>query len=127
MEWHRHNRLTDLLREEISEIIRLKTKDPRIGFITITHVKLSSDNKFARIFVSVYGSEEEVENTFAGLRSARGFIRSEIATRIRLKNIPEIEFIRDDSIAHSIRIEELLKKIERESESEGKEQQNDTR
>ena len=121
MKSYRQDKLADLLKQRISDIIRFKMKDPRIGFITVTHVKLSSDCRHARIYVSVYGSGEDAKSTLEGLESAKGFIRTAMGSRIRLRYIPQIEFVLDDTMKHSMRIGELLKEIKEEDDrrSEG--------
>jgi ribosome-binding factor A len=118
MQMYRHDRLADSLKQKISDIIRFKTKDPRIGFVTVTHVKLSSDCRYAKIFVSVYGSSEEVKDTLEGLNSAKGFIKSTIGSGIRMRYVPDIDFVLDDTIQQSMRISELLKEINEETKNE---------
>src|SRR6056297_3926860 len=91
-------RVGELLKEEISQIVLREMKDPRIGFVSITDVEVSGDLRHAKIFVSVYGSDKEKEETMAGLKQATGFIRKLIGNRIKIYHIPEIIFRYDDSI-----------------------------
>ena len=118
MKSYRQDRLADSLKQRISDIISFKIKDPRIGFITVTHVKLSSDCRHVRIYVSVYGSGAEAKSTLEGLESAKGFIRSTVGSGIRLRYVPEIEFVLDETMQHSMRIGELLKEIKEERNNE---------
>jgi len=113
--YKRSQRVSDLLREEIADIVIYRLKDPRIGFITITGVDVTDDIKIARVYVSVL-KDEDKKNTLDILNSAKSFIRSELSKRLRMKSIPGIEFRLDTSIEYGDRIDKLLKKIEEESE-----------
>jgi len=86
-------------------------KDPRIGFITITRVELTKDLRFAKVFYSVLGKEEEYKKTQLALDSALGFIRSLVAQRINLRIATELMFKEDRSTEYSVRIEEVLNQI----------------
>jgi len=114
--YKRSQRVSDLLREEIADIVIYRLKDPRIGFITITEVDVTDDIKIARVYVSVL-KDEDKKNTLDILNSAKSFIRSELSKRLRMKSIPGIEFRLDTSIEYGDKIDKLLKKIEEESES----------
>lgn len=109
----RSQRVGDLLRQEISDIIMRRMKDPRIGFITVTGVNVTDDLKSARVFVSVL-KEEERELTLKVLNEARKMVRSELAKRVKLRAIPVLEFIMDEAIEYGSRIEKLLKDIKEE-------------
>ncbi|MFQ5450258.1 MAG: 30S ribosome-binding factor RbfA [Nitrospinaceae bacterium] len=111
MRFKRSERLQELLLQEISKLIQHGLKDPRIGFATITQVELSDNLKHAKIFVSVMGSEEEKENSLAGLISAKGFIRNSLGKNLYLKYIPELEFKRDDTADRVDKITRILKKL----------------
>ena len=108
--YKRAQRVSDLLREEIAEIVMKKVKDPRLGFLTITGVTITDDLKIAKVYVSILKGEER-ETTLDILNSAKGFIRGEIAKRVRMKTIPSLEFRIDESIEHGDRIDRLLKDI----------------
>ncbi|HAM50800.1 MAG TPA: 30S ribosome-binding factor RbfA [Nitrospiraceae bacterium] len=108
--YKRAQRVSDLLREEIADIIMKKVKDPRLGFVTVTGVEITDDLKIAKAFVSIL-KEEERETTLAILNAAKGYIRSEVAKRVRMKSIPSLEFRIDESIAYGDRIDKLLKEI----------------
>ncbi|MBO1913901.1 30S ribosome-binding factor RbfA, partial [Microvirga sp. 3-52] len=88
----RVNRVAEQMKKELGEIILQKVKDPRIGFVTVTDVEVTGDLQNATIFISVLGNESEKEATLKGLDKAKGFIRTEIGKRIRLRVTPEIEF-----------------------------------
>jgi len=114
----RPNRVGEQMKKELGEIITRKIKDPRIGFVTVTDVQVTGDLQQATVYISVLGDQEQRENTLKGLAKAKGFIRSEIGQRIRLRKTPEITFEFDESIDYGNRIDTLLHQIARESESE---------
>ena len=108
--YKRSQRVGDLLREEIADIIMKKVKDPRLGFVTVTGVDITDDLKIAKVFVSIL-KEEERETTLTILNAARSFMRSEVAKRVRMKSIPSLEFRIDESIQYGNKIDRLLKEI----------------
>jgi ribosome-binding factor A len=108
--YKRSQRVSDLLREEIADIIMYKLKDPRIGFITVTGVEVTSDLKIATVYVSIL-KEEEKKPTLDILQAAKSFIRSELSKRLRMKYIPTVDFKLDSSIEYGSRIDTLLKEI----------------
>lgn len=114
----RANRVGEQMKKELSEIIGRKIKDPRIGFVTVTDVSVSGDLQIAKVFISVLGDDEQRENTLKGLAKAKGFIRSEIGRRIRLRKTPEIQFEFDDSIIYGNRIQTLIHEINQETKNE---------
>lgn len=108
---HRANRVGEQMKKELSDIIGRKIKDPRIGFVTVTDVQVTGDLQQAKVFISVLGDDEQRENTLKGLAKAKGFIRTEIGHRIRLRKTPEIIFEWDESIDYGNRIETLLHQL----------------
>ena len=111
---YRSDRLAHELRIEISSIIARELKDPRVGFATITNAKVSPDLRYARIFVSVFGSPEQQKESLAALNRAVGFIRRQISGRLKLRHSPELQFSFDDSIEHGARMDELLAQVNQE-------------
>ena len=111
----RVNRVSEQMKKELGDIILQKVKDPRIGFVTVTDVEVTGDLQNATIYISVLGDESEKEASLKGLDKAKGFIRTEIGKRIRLRVTPEIEFAFDESIAYGNRIETLLTQVNNES------------
>ena len=111
----RVEKVQELMKQEVSEIVLRELKEPRIGFVTVTEVKCTADLREAKIYVSVMGSDDQVKNTLAGLKSSMGFIRREIGRRIRLRFTPEISLALDKSLDYSAHIQELLLKVEMES------------
>lgn len=111
----RATRVGEQMKKELGEIIGRKIKDPRIGFVTVTDVEVTGDLQQAKVFISVLGDEEQRQNTLKGLAKAKGFIRSEIGQRIRLRKTPEITFEFDESVDYGNRIESLLAELNKTS------------
>ena len=123
----RVEKVQELMKQEISQIIQRELKDPRIGFVTVTSVECTGDLREAKIYVSLMGSEQQVKDSWAGLNRGLGFIRREIGKRIRLRFTPELTFELDKSLDYSAHIQELLLKIKadeaaRDSQHSGEEQ-----
>ena len=106
----RPQRLAEQIREEISELAVSGLKDPRIGFATITEVRLTPDLRLARVLVSVLGTAEEQEETLEGFRAAAAFIRRTLGQRLKMRRTPELEFQLDRTEERAARIEELLRR-----------------
>ena len=100
------------IKTEISEVIRSKMSDNRIGFVTLTDVEMSDDLRYAKVFFSVLGDASRMKETQKVLTGARPFIRSEVAAKIRIRYMPEISFHADESLAYGARIQELLNSVE---------------
>jgi ribosome-binding factor A len=111
----RQEQVQNRLIEEVSSMLRRDLKDPRLGFVTVTGAEISRDLKYAKVFVSVLGSEEEKEQTLDALKRASGFIRGEFTRRAHLRVAPELTFQGDVSLARGARIFELLQQIEKET------------
>jgi ribosome-binding factor A len=119
LQGRRLGRLGGQIQEEISDIIARKLKDPRVGFVTLTGVKVSADLSYASVYVSVMGDQQEIDKTLAGLEVAKSFIRSELAGRLRVKHIPEIRFHLDDSVVKGARIDSILKHLKESKDDPG--------
>lgn len=107
----RSDKVGEAIHEIVSGLLIKGIKDPRIGFITITGVKMADDLGSAKIFFTVIGDAEARKNSQAGLQSASGFIRKEVGKNLRLRHVPELFFRYDDSIERGNSIERLLKQI----------------
>lgn len=101
-------RVGEQMKKELSDIISSRIKDPRVGFVTITGVEVTGDLQQATIYLTVLGNDKEKEETIEGLLKAKGFIRSEVGKRIRLRKTPDLMFKFDESIDYGNRIEKLL-------------------
>lgn len=105
------------MKKEISQMVRFDLKDPRIRYVTITDVEVTNDLKYAKVYVSVLGPEQDRIDTLAGLSSAAKYIRGEIGRRLHIRHSPEITFHYDGSIEYGAKIEKLLRQIEQERSS----------
>lgn len=108
---HRVERIQESIKEELGLLLQREIKDPRIGFASVTAVRVSHDMSHVKVFVSVLGDEQQKKDTMAGLESARGFIRSEIGKRVRLRHTPELHFVSDTSLEEGARILTLINQI----------------
>ncbi len=115
---NRSKRVGDRIREEISDILLRKVKDPRIGFLTITDVELSPNLRYAKVYYSVVGTESERRSAADGLESASGFMKRELGTRLRLKFMPELVFQFDSSLEYGDRMERLFRELHGEEREE---------
>ena len=104
----RMRRVDEAVREVLSGAITQELKDPRIGFVTVTAVETSADLRHARVFVSVLGDEAQRHLTLDGLRSAHGYLQRRVAGELTLKHTPTLDFLYDDSLDRSLRIQSLL-------------------
>ncbi len=107
----RLGRIDEEYRKELSQIIGYELKNPNVtGLISVTKVKVTNDLKFAKVYVSILNSKN-IKDTLAGLKKSSGYIRSELAKRVNLRNTPELIFELDDSIEYGSRIDSILKEI----------------
>jgi ribosome-binding factor A len=108
----RTDRIDQLLRQEIGEILARDVQDPRIGFVTVTDVETAPDLSTARVWVSVIGQPDEREQTLKALRRAMPFVRHELGSRVRLRRIPELHLREDDTAQRGTRVLRLLAELE---------------
>jgi len=106
----RVQRVSRIVRQEVSNIILFELKDPRIKSVTVTGAEMSADLRHAKVFVSIMGAEKDIKLVFHGLNHARGHIQNCVGERLKLKFSPTIEFVEDDSVKKSLRISQLIKK-----------------
>lgn len=102
------------MKEELSDLLLRNIKDPRIGFVTITEVRMSADLRHARVYFVTHEGGEEQRRTLEGLESARGYLRGELGRRLSLRYVPDLSFTVDETLDHSFRIREILKSLETE-------------
>ena len=110
----RLQRVNQLIREEISQIVQRELKDPRLGFVTVTEVDVAKDLRTAKVYVSVLGSEADWKASLQALENARGFIRNWLTPRLRLRAIPHLTFHADRSMAHAAHIQTVLEELRTE-------------
>lgn len=109
---HRQEKLGEQIAVEVSDLLRTRIKDPRVGFASITHVEVSGDLRHAKIFVSVMGEPAEKKSTIEALHHATGFLRHELAARLTVRFMPEIVFKLDNSIEQGSHILGLIRQLE---------------
>lgn len=113
---HRADRVGHLILEALADALGTKVKDPRVGFVTVTGVTVTSDLNHADVRISVLGSEEEKASALEGLQSARGFLRTHLAHTLTLRTVPELRFHLDRGLEHAARINELLAKTRQKTD-----------
>ena len=112
----KNTRINGEVQREVSNIIR-ELKDPRVGIMTsVTAVEVTPDLKYCKAYISVLGDDETKAETLAGLKSAAGFIRRELARTVNLRNTPEIKFIMDESIEYGMRMSKLIDDVRKNEE-----------
>lgn len=107
----RAERVGEQMKKEIMDIVNNKVKDPRVGFLTITDVEVTNDLSLAKVYLTVLGSKNDVEQTFKALDKAKGFIKSEIGSRMRLRIVPDLNFVYDESIEYGNKIERMIQDL----------------
>lgn len=107
-DYPRSRRIADQIQRELSEIIRLELKDPRVGMVTITSVDVTSDNAHAKIFFTMLGEAAQVDACTQGLEHAAGYLRSELAHRMRLRTVPQLHFVYDVSVERGVKLSRLI-------------------
>ena len=113
----RTDRVSDLLRAELSELLLREVHDPRVKLASVTEVDVSPDLRRAMVRISVLGDDQQRQETIEGLRHARGFLRTELARRLRLRSTPELVFELDRGAEHSQQISDLLESLHGRDES----------
>ncbi len=119
----RVSRVAELIRREVSQMLLNGIKDDRVGtgMVSVTDVDVSGDLQHAKIYVSIYGTDEAREETMAGLKSATGYVRSELGSRVRLRRTPEVIFLEDRSIERGNKVLSLLNQIKDKQKPESQE------
>lgn len=114
----RINRISEEVRKEVSSIIQNELKDPRLPkLVSVISANVTKDLRFAKIYVSVFGTEEEKKNAISALKSSAGFIRREIGHRMQLRYTPEMQFELDNSIEHGVYLSKLINETVKHDES----------
>jgi ribosome-binding factor A len=109
-------RVAEMIRREVSQLLFSGIKDDRVGMgmVSVTHVDVAGDLQHAKVFVSIYGSADDKRAAMEGLKSATGFVRSELGNRMRLRRTPEILFIEDASIEQGTKVLSLINRLSQE-------------
>lgn len=111
MHYKRSDKVAAFIQEEVSKMLLHELKDPAVGFITITKVQVTDDLRYAKIYYSVLGGDDKKDESTAALQRATGHIRTELGRRLKIRFVPALTFIYDDSTEYADHIEHLLKKI----------------
>ena len=112
-------KINSLMRRELSQIIEFELKDPNLGFLTVMNIEVSKDLRHAKAYVSIMGSEIQKRKSLRGLLKAKNFIQKELGHRLAMKFIPDMKFVVDESLDHSMHIDEVLRKIKQEGSAQG--------
>ncbi len=121
----RVEKVQEAIQQEISKMLLMDVKDPRIQFVTVTGVELTDDMSYAKIYVSLYGPKDKQEETWKALQKSLGFMRTEIAKRIRLRFAPTLILQKDTSMEYSAHIESILQKIKQEEKPAAEEEKDE--
>jgi len=114
----RDGHLEETLRRIIASALHLEVEDPRVGFVTVSEVRLNRDRTVAQVFYTVLGDEEERKTSLEGLKRCRGYLRQIVGDQIRMRAVPEIRFTYDDSLDRSFSVEETLDRIAKERQAQ---------
>ncbi len=112
---NRPERVADQIRMELTDLLTREVHDPGVGFVTITRVKVSPDLFLARVYYTSLGDEKAQRESDKALKRATPFLRRQFGQRIRLRRVPELQFLYDESIAHQDRIEQILQDLHQET------------
>ena len=116
-EFSRTNRIGQLVMRELAQMIQHEVADPRVGLVTVSHVEVTADMKYAKVYVTHLNgaeSEQDVDACLQGLKRAAGFLRKNLAGRVELRNIPELRFHYDKSLEHGFNMDELIAKANKD-------------
>jgi len=116
-EFSRTSRIGQLIMRELAQMIQHEVSDPRVGLVTVSHVDVTADMKYAKVFVtrlSGVDSEQDIDECIQGLSRASGFLRRNLAGRVELRNIPELRFVYDKSLEHGFQMDELIAKANKD-------------
>lgn len=118
MSRNREKRAGELVRQEIANLLTSGLKDPRIGFVSVMHVRMSADLRYANVYVSLLGDERARTSSLVALRNSAGWLRGQIGRRLRMRYAPEIRFFEDTSVDEAFRLEEIFREIHSEEEDQ---------
>src|SRR5262245_29371302 len=107
-DYPRSRRIAEQVQRELSNVIRVELKDPRVGMITITDVEVTPDHKLAKVFFTVLGDQTRIDETARGLNHAAGFLRSQLAHRFEMRSVPQLAFVYDASVERGVRLSHLI-------------------
>ncbi len=111
-------RVGELIQQDLSDIILRGLRDPRVGFVTLMSVDVTTDLRIAKVYFTVMGEDADIEQTQKGLESASAYLRRELGKRLKLRHVPELTFIFDKSVAYGNHIEKIIQQIEHGEDAE---------
>ncbi len=114
----RVRKVQEFIKQEVSQMLLHDLKDPRLGFVTVTEVKVTGDLREAKIYVSLFGKEAEKKASLETLNKSRGFVRRELGQRLKIYYTPEISFEEDSSLDYGMHIDSLLRKVHKDEVEE---------
>lgn len=120
-EFSRASRIADQIQRDLSDVIRLELKDPRVGLVTITAVDLTRDLSHAKVYVTALGESDAAEQAVAALQHAAGFLRSQLARTLKVRVLPQLQFVYDASVERGIRLSQLIDQAVADSERQADE------
>ena len=104
----RTSRVAEQIQRELADLIQMEIKDPRVGMVTLTGVEVTQDYAHAKVYFTTMKAAEQVPKAQAGLEHAAGFLRSQLAHRMKLRIMPQLHFIYDTSVEHGVRLSQLI-------------------
>ncbi len=110
-EYPRARRVGEQIQRELAELVRSELKDPRVGMVTIMDVEVSADLAHAKVYVSSLEPEEDLDAAVAALNHAAGFLRGRLGRRLHIRTVPELRFLRDDSVERGVRLTHLIDEV----------------
>jgi ribosome-binding factor A len=116
-DFSRAERVADQLQRNLSELIRLEVKDPRVSLVTVTSVEVSRDLSYAKVYVTSLAQAHTAQETVLGLQRAAGFLRSQLARGMKLRTVPQLQFVYDTSVERGIRLSTLIDEAIADSDS----------
>jgi len=118
-EFSRNQRLSSQMLRVLNELVRFETKDPAVDGVSLSAIELTRDLSVAKVYFSLLNPQDDAELALAGLQRASGFLRSKLGASIKIRHTPELRFIHDDSVAHSIRMSHLIESANKNRETDG--------
>jgi ribosome-binding factor A len=112
----RRMKLQEAVRELVATVIQRELKDPRVGFATVTKVEMTPDGRWVKVFISVLGTPEQVQETMEGLTRAQGFLQKRIAEHLQMRFAPRLQIVHDESLEKAMQVQRLIKRLEEETE-----------
>ena len=116
-EFSRTSRIGEVIMRELAQMIQQEISDPRVGMVTVSHVDVTSDLRYAKVYITRLNdteSEEDVKECIAGLTNAAGFLKRGIAKRVEIRTVPELKFYYDKSLEHGFHMDELIAKANKD-------------